>query len=288
MKRQYKFILIFLFISAIMASCSKNEESTEMPVIIDHTSVHLDKIPTEWINKAKTDLHIAYGHTSHGSQLITGMDGLEAWKGDPYFWNNGPLDGSLDIRDQIMAGDLGTAGDLAWEGATRSFLDDWRRADINVVIWSWCGGVSTNTEEGINIYLNAMNQLEIDYPNVHFVYMTGHLDGTGIQGKLNKNNELIRKFCKENNKILYDFADIESYDPDGVYYLEKGADDACNFDSDGDGINDSNWAVNWQNAHAENIDWYKCGSEHSEPLNANLKAYAAWWLWSRIAGWSGK
>ncbi len=287
MKRQFEFILTFLIISTILVSCKK-EESTPMPVIIDHTCVNLDKIPTEWINKAKTDLHIAYGHTSHGSQLITGMEGLEAWKGDPYLWNNGPLDGSLDIRDQIMAGDLGTTGDLAWESSTRSFLDDWRRADINLVIWSWCGGVSTNTEEGINIYLNAMNHLEIDYPNVDFVYMTGHLDNTGKQGNLNINNELIRKFCKENNKILYDFADIESYDPDGIYYLEKGADDGCNFDSDGDGISDSNWAINWQNAHVENIDWYNCGSEHSLPLNANLKAYSAWWLWSRLAGWSGK
>jgi hypothetical protein len=26
-------------------------------------------------------------------------------------------------------------------------------------------------------------------------------------------------------------------------------------------------------------------TSHSQPLNANQKAYAAWWLWARLAGW---
>ncbi len=37
----------------------------------------------------------------------------------------------------------------------------------------------------------------------------------------------------------------------------------------------------------EGTDWYSCSSAHSQPLNANRKAYAAWWLWARIAGWDG-
>ena len=287
MKNYFLTFLTFLLLITMFLSCKKEEEAS-LPLIIDHTSTDLDKIPVEWINQAKANLHIAYGHTSHGSQLIDGMTGLESFRGEPYMWSNGTLEGSLDIRDKIMSGDLGTNGDLTWEGATRSFLGDFRNEDINVIIWSWCGGVSENTEEGINIYLNAMNQLEKDFPNVHFVYMTGHLDGSGVNGTLNVNNEIIRKFCKDNNKILYDFADIESYDPDGNYYLNKGADDGCNYDSDGDGVKDSNWAINWQNTHNQNVDWYDCGSEHSQPLNANRKAYAAWWLWARLAGWSGK
>jgi hypothetical protein len=127
-----------------------------------------------------------------------------------------------------------------------------------------------------------MNKLESEYPEVKFVYMTGHLDGTGVSGNLNNRNEQIRKFCRENNKILYDFADIESYDPAAHYYLDKGADDGCNYNG---GLN--NWAIDWQNSHREGIDWYECNSAHSEPLNANQKAYAAWWLWSRLAGWEG-
>jgi hypothetical protein len=46
-----------------------------------------------------------------------------------------------------------------------------------------------------------------------------------------------------------------------------------------------NWATEWQTSHTEGEDWYSCSSAHSQPLNANQKAYAAWWLWARLAGW---
>jgi uncharacterized repeat protein (TIGR02543 family) len=94
-----------------------------------------------------------------------------------------------------------------------------------------------------------------------------------------------KNFCIENDKVLYDFYDIECYDPDGNYYGDKLVDDACNYDSDGDGSRDRNWATDWQNAHTEGVDWYSCSAAHSQPLNANQKAYAAWWLFARLAGW---
>jgi len=31
------------------------------------------------------------------------------------------------------------------------------------------------------------------------------------------------------------------------------------------------------------VDWYSCGAAHSQPLNANQKAYAAWSLWCKLA-----
>jgi len=105
---------------------------------------------------------------------------------------------------------------------------------------------------------------------------------------LHLRNEQIRRYCIDGGKILYDFADIETYDPDGVYYGDRFPNDACDYDSDGDGVRDANWAREWQNSHMEGRDWYDCYSAHSEPLNANLKAYAAWWLWASIAGWDGR
>ena len=135
-----------------------------------------------------------------------------------------------------------------------------------------------------------MNDLESDYPDIHFVYMTGHLDGTGLSGNLHQRNEQIRVFCRANNKVLYDFADIESYDPDGlVNYNALYATDGCDYAPTGMnpwGPDSCNWALDWQQTHP--LDWYDCTSAHSQPLNANLKAYAAWWLWAKLAGWNGQ
>lgn len=284
------FVLLFFILFIITFIACKYDSSTiaangNNTMIINHNCINLSQIPEQWIEKAKTDIHIAYGHTSHGRQLITGMTGLVSFKGNLYAWNDGVLEGSLDLDDYFASGDLGNPDRTTWESRTRDYLDISENSDVNVIIWSWCGQVSSASEEDINTYLNLMNGLEEGYPDVKFVYMTGHLDGGGLDGNLHIRNEQIRDYCKENNKILYDFADIETYDPDGTYYGDKIPNDGCYYDSNGDGTRDGNWAIEWQNAHPG--EWYDCASAHSQPLNANLKAYAAWWLWARIAGWPG-
>jgi hypothetical protein len=299
------FLFLVLFcISLFLRIGSLSAQSQREAIIIDHTCRDIRRIPESAIIAAKNNLHIAYGHTSHGSQLVTGMDGLVSFMnglGYPenlYAFNEGGIGGALDLRDQPFSGasDLGNPDFTAWVTATRNYLNDPANADVNVVIWSWCGQVGDAPDDvfynmddpnnDIN-YLKNMSQLEEEFPDVMFVYMTGHLDGTWADGTLNVRNEVIRNYCKANGKILYDFADIESYDPDGLTnYMLLGADDSCEYDSDNDGVRDRNWAVDWQSSHIEGVDWYLCDSAHSQPLNANLKAYAAWWLWARLAGWN--
>lgn len=270
----------------------------DAPLIIDHACTNLSVIPETHINAAKTSLRIAYGHTSHGSQLTSGMAGLFSWKGNLYAFNNGGTGGALDLRDTPFSGasDLGNPNRTAWAEATRAYLAS--HADVNVVIWSWCGQVSSASAADIDTYLTLMSGLERDYPQVKFVYMTGHLDGSGLSGNLHLRNEQIRAYCRTNHKILYDFADIESYDPDGTYYGDKHPTDGCNYDCNNSGSTtqtgdpatptngDCNWAMDWQAANPGK--WFNCAAAHTQPLNANLKAYAAWWLWARLAGWDGR
>jgi len=279
-----KILSIGVMISLLVNSCSKENDLWEVEDgIFDHTTISLSSIPSEWITKAKTDLHIAYGHTSHGSQVTDGMSGLVSFKGSEYAWNNGGTGGALDLHDYAMPGDLGNPNYTQWEKETRSYLN--ANSDVNVIVWSWCGEVSSATEADIDTYLSLMTGLEQDYPGVAFVYMTGHLDGTGLSGNLYKRNEQIRSYCKTHKKFLFDFADIESYDPDGNFYLDKWANDGCYYDHDNNGSLESNWAITWQDSHSQGVDWYSCGAAHTQPLNANMKAYAAWHLWARIAGW---
>ena len=274
----------------VSASTDSSTPLASDAVIADHACIDLDAIPAEWITNAKENLHIAYGHTSHGSQITTGMVGLVDFRGDMYAYNSGGNGGALDLRDTPFSGasDLGNPDRTSWESATRDYLD--AHPEVNVIMWSWCGQADT-TSENIDLYLSLMAGLEEDYPDVQFVYMTGHLNGTGLEGNLHLRNEQIREYCRAHSKILFDFADIESYDPDGVYYGDRYANDACKYDSNGNGSiddSDSNWAQDWQASHTAGVDWYDCSSAHSEAINANMKAYAAWWLWARLAGWDGR
>jgi len=283
-------LLAALLIAAGCSASGDDPDPNSEAIVVNHTSIHLDDIPTSYIDQAKQTLHIAYGHTSHGSQLADGMTGLVTWKGVLYAWNSGGTGSALDLRDfNGNFGNLGLAADLgnpdrtAWEGATRTYLN--QNPAINVIIWSWCGQVD-GSQSDIQLYLDLMDGLEDDYPNVKFVYMTGHTDGAALAGNVPTRNKQIRDYCLANNKILFDFADIESYNPDGTYFGDKLVNDACDYDSNGDSVRDRNWAVDWQNAHPG--EWYNCGSAHSQPLNANMKAYAAWCLWARLAGWDGR
>ena len=293
----FRLVFVCAIIALLSASCSKhttapdssavNSEYTPLygAVTVNHNTIDLTLIPANAIDSARAKLRIAYGHTSHGSQLITGMDGLVSFRGDAYRFSATGANGALTLHDTPFSGasDLGNPDWTAWESATRSYLTV--HTEINVVIWSWCGQVSGSSEANITTYLTLMDGLEHDYPAVRFVYMTGHLDGTGLNGNLHARNEQIRAYCSTNNKTLFDFADIESYNPDGTYFGDKSPNDNCDYDANGDGSPESNWAIEWQNAHPG--QWYQCSAAHSQPLNANMKASAAWWLWARIAGWPG-
>ncbi|MEW6186744.1 MAG: hypothetical protein AB1585_13500 [Thermodesulfobacteriota bacterium] len=281
--------IVAFFLGILLLLAGGLRSSWAGAIIIDHTCTDLAKVPQAWIDKARADLRVTYGHTSHGSQLVTGIYAFRGTVGSAYYYtySGSGYNATVFLNDYGIPGasDLGNPNRTAWATATRNLLNRDGGCNRNVVIWSWCGQVD-GTEAEIAQYLSLMDQLERDFPNVKFVYMTGHLNGTGVNGNVNQRNEQIRRFCRENNKILFDFADIESFNPDGnINFMLLNANDECYY------TGGYNWADQWIAANPGSPLTQlaaSCGScAHSRRLNCILKGRAFWWMMARLAGWPG-
>ena len=222
-------------------------------LIVDHqAATRFAQIPADSFASIRASFNIYYGHTSHGSQIVSGLSILAgenpALYRRPAIHETGP--------------DLGSA---SWDQRTRDYLN--AHPGVNLVIWSWCGQLSSYDSSQVNDYLQKMHQLETGYPKVIFVYMTGHLDGRGPSGRLYQNNRRIREFCKFHGKVLFDFADIESVDPAGTYYP--------------DGSDQCEWCAAWCATH----DCPLCsGCAHSHCFNCYRKGRAFWWMLAHLNG----
>ena len=99
MKKETMLIIGMVAILAMVPSACADA------IIIDHNCTDLSEIPDEWINQSKDDLHIAYQHTSHGSQLVTGMNALGNFPafGSKYEWSDIGASG-LDLDDKGIPG----------------------------------------------------------------------------------------------------------------------------------------------------------------------------------------
>jgi hypothetical protein len=277
----------------------------------------LRSIPQEYINKARTNYHIIYQHTSHGTHVAYGLFGLPGFKtGDNVlfgiqnnatdpdtnkldFHNNGGLDsyspGSQDLS-QVETGFI---------TQTQAYLDEPAHSNINIVMWSWCSIAGHNVS---NNYIPGMQELIDEYGTggskigtgpgqtrvkaVNFIFMTGHAEESANVGPGCPKDQakLITDYCKANGFYCLDYYSIDTHDMANTYY-EDGGDDTQSASFGG------RFNLDWQTNHTLGVDWYynldspggsqNTGDHLTQHITANRKAYAMWWILARLAGWDG-
>jgi hypothetical protein len=96
--------------------------------------------------------------------------------------------------------------------------------------------------------------------------MTGNAQASGADG-YNRylRNQQIRQYCKDNNKILFDFEDIDSwYNGQQCTYIYNGT------------------AVPHQHPHFNGNE-----AGHTTYESCQIKGAVVWWMFARILGWAG-
>ncbi len=249
-------------------------------IIIDHASTNFEEIPVSVIDDIKDNIKWQYSGTSHSGQLLCGITQIEdsnpvynveiggeyyccfanVW--DPPYLPNIP--DALCIYPGNCGYRISNTGYYKNPSCVQQTLN--QNPTINISQWCWCSELDSYTEAQVQEYLDAVNLLEQQNPNVIFIYMTGNAQAGGAPGyNRHLRNNQIRQYCINNNKVLYDFADLDCW-------------------HDGE---QSTYLYNGENIPIQHPAFDGSECHHSTYLSALQKGKAVWMLMAKLRGYGG-
>lgn len=224
--------MIKLFISslititiALSAAAQNHILNRNSPLIIDHRSVkEFPNIPQNFIELAATK-KLIFLHASVGSTIDNGLNCVQGTRTNPaeckefppYKYNRsnwkfqglekGGWYGKCDNFTSVVAEQIDNYDIFSFKYCYLEGLDG---------IMEPCGNPFSGqkVQNAFNYLKNAYETLENKYPDKIFIIWSIPLTQVG-QYCTDTLNTLIRRYARENNKILFDIADIETYAPDG-------------------------------------------------------------------------
>jgi len=190
--------------------------------IYDHNSLNQFQNINENEIFAGKNLKVMFRHASVGSTINNALDCIQGTRTSPKICTE--FEPYKFDRRNISFQSRGNSG---WNGKIEDFISEVDKEINNYDIFSFkfcyldaldetgdpCGKPfsETKTNQAWELLKNAYEQLEAKYPDKIFIWWTIPLTQSG-QYCTEYLNQKIRNYCKDNNKILFDIADIECYD----------------------------------------------------------------------------
>jgi hypothetical protein len=246
-------------------------------IVIDHTCTDLDEIPSVWITVVQNTIQSHYAHTSHGGQLTYGVEFIEDTNSfydcEVGYLTLPTASGAYCVFDGQENGGYVGPEDY-WQTSsglnlTRDVLNN--NPSIDTSMWCWCGQCSYYSAAQVQEYLDAMTLLEGEYPDVTFIYFTGNAqeEDSGGYNRYQRNNQ-IRDYCTANNKVLFDFADLDCW----WYNTSTQQWEQHTYNYSGTDV------------PSEHPQYYGDEYAHTTAESCTVKGSAWWWMMSVLAGWS--
>lgn len=244
-----------LIVALSLVACTSEGRATA--IIVDHNCVDLSVIPDEYPASAAST-RVLMRHASVGQSIDWGLDCLAGdhptnpacspVQDDKYDRGNWILElRGGNWRDKV--------DDLVAEATSRT-------NDFDVFMMKFCYiDALGDRHPDWEYYRNRMEQLEVEHPHKMFVWWTIPLTRDGQPGT-DLFNAQMRFYCAANDKILFDIADIECYEPNGVKLTSSAGNDIISQEYT-------------KEIHAG----------HLNPDGRVRVASAFWHLMARITGW---
>jgi hypothetical protein len=172
-----------------------------------------------------------FTHASVGGNMITGLNDLHSLNPTRFKLHTSSVgynsaQQSANSPSTVQYGTVNECnrGNPGWDSKYTIFDNSvrnagWHETTVDFAMDKLCyidedAGNSSNNPTGYTTYINKMSSLESAYPGTKFVYMTMPLTtSTGSDNVLrNQYNQVVRDYCINNDRLLFDIADMEAYD----------------------------------------------------------------------------
>ena len=189
-------------------------------IVVDHTNWDWYKSQPQTVVDRVAPLKIFFAHASVGGNVMEGLLNLHSVNSSRYPLTHEAVGGTPGTTSKGTIYDY-SRGNPGWAEKISSFeqyiANGWHATTVDIVMNKFCY-IDQNADW--TSYRDSMLALEAAYPTTRFIYWTMPIQTSSgysdvLRAKFNQN--LRDWIATQNNKILFDIADIEAWSPAGVH-----------------------------------------------------------------------